>query len=659
MVLADDQALYALGNSLLEQGQTQAAIDTYLKIITGQGHYMEVYQNLGNAYYQEGQLEAAIHSYREALRLKPDAVPVLNNLGHVFLLQGDWNAALPYFEAAAQFNPDDAEVHYYVAYVFHCMGNHAAALENYEKALLLQPDMPGALNNMGGLLKEQGRIDEAMVYFEKAIVANPECSSPYVNLANEWVVRMRMDKALACYQKLSELHPEKAILKLQQNILCAPLVDSIEAIAQIEKQIEDSLVAMAEEAMSIEFDDLFSLECYRPPFYLTYYGQNDLEIRSRFADLLMNNFSFETYAVPVKEKITGKRHRIGFLVTQNHERAFCHLLGGILNHLSTEKFELTVVCSQSGMSYLQSHLDMTRLSLFPMAPQWNQAISDIQAQAFDLMYFAEVGTDLQNYILPFFNLARVQCASYMFPVTTGIPTVDYFVSSALWETGDADTQYREKLVRLETLPIYFYHPKHVVGKKTRADFGFPEDAHLYSCPQTLYKIHPAFDSILADILDADPLGLLVLLQSGFAEQDAFLMKRLQKHIPNADTRICMLPKQSTSDFMDLLSLSDVMLDPIHYGGGITTYEALALGTPVVTLPSEFLRGRISCGIYKKMGMTDCIVSTPETYAATAIKLGTDPDYRESIRSRILSANHELYEDMGAVEAFEAFLTSAL
>ena len=87
---------------------------------------------------------------------------------------------------------------------------------------------------------------------------------------------------------------------------------------------------------------------------------------------------------------------------------------------------------------------------------------------------------------------------------------------------------------------------------------------------------------------------------------------------------------------ELLAVSDVLLDPIHFGGGNTTYEGLAVDTPIVTLPSNFLRGRITFAFYKQMNMLDCVVENRQDYVKLALRLGTDSDYRDAIRTRSLS-----------------------
>src|SRR4029077_4382157 len=127
----------------------------------------------------------------------------------------------------------------------------------------------------------------------------------------------------------------------------------------------------------------------------------------------------------------------------------------------------------------------------------------------------------------------------------------------------------------------------------RADYALPETGTLYLCPQTPFKLHPAFDEMLAGILRRDPNGTVGLLQGKHRNWERLLGQRFASTMPEVMDRILFIPPQSHADFMSLNSLADVLLDPVHIGGGNTSYEGLALGVPIVTMPSPFLRGRIT------------------------------------------------------------------
>jgi predicted O-linked N-acetylglucosamine transferase (SPINDLY family) len=103
----------------------------------------------------------------------------------------------------------------------------------------------------------------------------------------------------------------------------------------------------------------------------------------------------------------------------------------------------------------------------------------------------------------------------------------------------------------------------------------------------------------------------------------------------------------------------VLLAPIHFGAGNTSYEALAYGTPTVTMPSEFLKGRITHGLYRAMGVMDCVAGTTSEYAELAVRLGMDRDFNHAVREKILASNHVLYENAAGVRDLENFFIEAV
>ena len=138
-----------------------------------------------------------------------------------------------------------------------------------------------------------------------------------------------------------------------------------------------------------------------------------------------------------------------------------------------------------------------------------------------------------------------------------------------------------------------------------------------------------------------------------------LNARFARTIPDVIQRIRVLPRLGWSDYLNLIAVSDVMLDPFHFGGGLTTYDGLAMGVPIVTLPTPFLRGRQALGCYLRMGMDDCVAVTAQQYSEIAVRLGMDRDYRSVICARIAERCDALYDNYETVPALEAFFEEAL
>ena len=170
-------------------------------------------------------------------------------------------------------------------------------------------------------------------------------------------------------------------------------------------------------------------------------------------------------------------------------------------------------------------------------------------------------------------------------VGPGRDTLDFFVSAEVLELPEGQSHYTERLVQLPAwIMPGFKRPPAPRASTSRDTFGIRPHAHVYACPQPPFKLHPDFDDTIAAILRSDPLGELILVAGPHAYTNELLRARLARTIPDVVQRVRMLPRLGWMDYLSLISLADVMLDPFHFGGGLTTYDGLALAVPIVTLP---------------------------------------------------------------------------
>jgi predicted O-linked N-acetylglucosamine transferase (SPINDLY family) len=357
-------------------------------------------------------------------------------------------------------------------------------------------------------------------------------------------------------------------------------------------------------------------------------------------------------------RLTGRR-RIGFVVTRLHEGIFLRSLRGVLQHMDPAAFELVVICQQEGEAKLRSSFDCSHVQVLVMPDRINAVVELLSRECFDILYYWEVGTDAMNYCLPFYRLAPIQCTSWGVQVTTGIPNMDYYLSSGLVEPDGADAKYTETLVCADTLLTYQYRMTLPDKVKRREDFGFSGSHHLYLFPQQIGKFHPDFDAVAKDILRRDPQGRLVILKDRWEYSAARLTERLKRSAGDVMDRVVFLPRLDHADYLGLVAAADVLLDPPCYGGVNSSYDGFSLGKPIVTVETDFHIGRYTAGCYRKMGLADCLASSPGDYADIAVRLGTDRDWREEVGERIVSASAALFEDMRAVREHERIFSELL
>ena len=393
-----------------------------------------------------------------------------------------------------------------------------------------------------------------------------------------------------------------------------------------------------------------------------------LDSQTRIAEIYLDCAPTLAFTAPhctgagkVGAKKTGARIRIGFVSANLAGHTIAKLNHGLITGLDSKKFEVFVFCFGPDRRGGGGIIDAIAAGAdhFAMLPPHLGAARHVIAEAeLDILYYPDIGMEPMTYFLAFARLAPVQCVTWGHPVTTGIPAMDYFVSSAAAEAGDADAHYSETLIRLDAFSTHYQFPEIPEAAKTPGDFGLGGGGAIYLCPQSLFKVHPDFDDMLGAILDADRQGRIVFIEGPVPEWGAKLRARFEATIGENCRRIHFISRLGGADFQAVLALADVILDTPHFGGGSTTYEALAAGTPVITLPGRYLRSRLTLGLYTEMGMTAAIAGDAGDYARIAVTLATDAGAGIEVRRAIAETRGAIFANRRAISAHEDFFARA-
>src|SRR5689334_1246724 len=118
---------------------------------------------------------------------------------------------------------------------------------------------------------------------------------------------------------------------------------------------------------------------------------------------------------------------------------------------------------------------------------WRDAILE---DAPHVLLYPEIGMDTVTAQLAAQRLARTQCASWGHPITSGFPTIDFFLSSDLMEPPDGEAHYTETLIRLPNLSIAYVPPPARPVALDREALGLRADAVIFWCCQSLPKYLP-------------------------------------------------------------------------------------------------------------------------------------------------------------------------
>ncbi|QDU61018.1 Lipoprotein NlpI precursor [Planctomycetes bacterium Pan216] len=668
--------LYNLGNSLRELGRVEEAADAFTRAVSLRTDFAEAHDHLALALRAQGRLADALASAEAAITANRALVSAHVTRGSVLKSLGRIDDAVASFDQAIALNGKAAEAYGNRGICQALLGNWGEAEEDCRKGLSLNPESPIAHNNLGIVLHESGRVEQAaeafstavrldetfvdarvnlgtalyksqrvsdaIAAFRAALEIDPNEPSALRNLGNLLADLDWLDEAKVAYGRLRALDPTDRLLAFRVDCCLCPLVfpDS-GAIAEYREGLRLDLERAAEQPLTDDWTALVELDI-RPSFNLPFHGGDDRPLKEAFAKVVAPTFGDREPPTP-----KPGRPRIGFVVTPGHESIFLRSIGAFFGQFDPSMFQSVIVCSPLGQHRIAKELDGTPVEYLVYPANLRQAARAIAEAGLHLLYYFEVGTDALNYCLPFLRLAPRQCTSWGIQVTSGIPAMDYYISSRRFEPEDAASHYSEELLLLETMLSYQKRMQPPKVLTPRSHYGLPDDKRLYLCFQHVGKLHPDFDEILAGILREDNEGVVVLSagkQLGAAER---LRARFDHRLGEVAERIVLLPPQRGDDYSSLVMQADALLDPPHFGGVNSTYDGLSLNRPIVTMPSAQHRGRYTSGCYEVMGVGECVVDSQEAYIERATKIACDRGYRDRLEAELAGATSILFENPAA------------
>jgi protein O-GlcNAc transferase len=286
-------------------------------------------------------------------------------------------------------------------------------------------------------------------------------------------------------------------------------------------------------------------------------------------------------------------------------------------------------------------------------------VEAILGQHLDVIIYPEVGMDPLTAQLASLRLAPVQVAAWGHPETTGLPTIDYYLSAEGLEPPDAHENYTEQLVRLPHLGC-FYESSPVQRQTTDlSSWGIEPNTPLLICPGVPFKYAPRHDGVLVDIaLELGHCRFIFFkprLSNLSEKHHQRLAVALAQKLLDVEDFVTFIPWQDTAGFHGLLERGEVLLDTIGFSGFNTTMQAVECGIPIVTRDGPFMRGRFAAGILKRLDLPALIAHSDDDYVSIAVKLAHDASFRIHLRRHIEQSRQILFEDLAPIRAMETFL----
>ena len=674
----------------------QAGIKLIHRAMAIQPNFAPHYNSLGHAYRRLGWIEDAERAYRTAAGLRPESAEIHNNLATTLRDLGQMPEAVAHYRQASVLAPDMAEIWYNLANALAAAGTPAETEACYINAVTLRPDFVDALANYGSWLMALGRWAEAETRLAEALRIAPMTAGTWNNLG---IVSQELGRAEAeaCYRNalgidpgLADAHYNLGCLLFGQGRSDAAIASHAASIAADPRFGPARLAAcMAELPILYRTEAEVAARRARyadalgrlvatdaaviapaigrsQPFFLPYQGQDDRALQAMYGGFACAVLAASETPVPLAVAPTGhERIRLGIVSGFFCDHTLMKLfIEGWLTRLDRSRFEVTGFhtgrIADAQTARLAGLCDGFVHGL-ASAAAWRDAIA---AATPHVLLYPEVGIDPIAGRLAAMRLAPVQCVTWGQPVTTGMPTIDAFLTSELMEPAGGESCYTERLVRLPNLGLCYTPDPPVAGAATREQLGLDPVGPVFWSGQALYKYLPQYDLVFPRI--AGELGACQFVFIGFAKSqavtDAF-RERLSAAFAaaglDAARHVVILPPMSQQDYLNAVGLADVLLDTIGWSGGKSTLDCLAADPAIVTLPGRFMRGRHTAAILQRIGCSETIAGSVDEYVSIAVRLARDPAWCAAVRQAVAAGKSRAFDDLTYVRALEDFLSAAV
>lgn len=689
--LAEVERDYQQALATHRQGDWETAERLYQAVLTRQPIHAGAWHFLGLLDLAQGRAVLARERMERALALCGDKAVYWNNYGAALLELGQWRRAETALHRAIQLRRDYPDAWANLAHAQQSLRLPPALVEQaFGQALAIDPNHVGALVQLGDFQTARGRPDSAVEAFQRALARSPEHRAANLKLARVLASAGRLEEAVALVERILARRPDDPELNLMLGSfhlrleragdarrafsraaalrndrplwkwkclgVCPTVFEDQQAIERYWTDLEEGLEAAIDEPMALDWRRLPD-DGYTPSFNLPHQGRCCRQVRELFAARFEQSFPLD----PPKGR-NGERLRVGFLITAGHELGFIRGMAQIVARLDLEKFEPIVFCSRRAVERFRRAWPTSDLPVAPLVGGFEEAVQAVRGTHCDVMYFWKAGPDPWSYFLPMARLAPVQCASSGSHGTSGLRSIDYYLSSPWMESTDPAVDptghYTERLVGMATFPMFqSRQPK--PEKASRAEFGLSEGGALYVCPHRLPKYHPAFDQYLREILLRDQTGRVVLLTGNDERGRNRLRERMARNLgAKLMERVRLQEAMPPPRYYQLLSLATLVLDAPCYASSLTAYDAFSVGVPVLTQPGPLAVQCYAAGLYRTMGIEELTARDREDYVTRAVSIGMDQDRRAQLVERIRERDHLVFDDSRVIAEYEQFFLAA-
>jgi predicted O-linked N-acetylglucosamine transferase (SPINDLY family) len=615
-----------LGHLLKAQGRHEDALVMYRLACENTPEKSGLWVDLSDCLRQAEQAQEAKEAGEKAVALDAGSAEAWNVLGAAQTELGETAAARDCFLKAVGIKPDMVEAVYNLGVNYHKQGEALLAIEQFQHALQIDPKHCSAQYNMGSCLQELGRSVEAEEAFRRALLIKPEHFPSLFSLAAMCHFSGKFKEAYELEKVCLQREPGMLAMKVDMHYLA------------LKTGYWKDIPQLAE--LTRELFDKEPLEEPPPPFSLMVLPTpmtegEQLKIAKAWSRVKAKNVKPLAELKPDPAAGKHRRMRVGYASSDFHNHATMHLMRGMFPLHNREKFEVF------GYSWGPDDKSSYRKD----AEQGIEHFKDLQgktsveiariiaADNIDILVDLKGHTRDSRIEVFYHKPAPVQAQYIGYPGSLGAECFDYIITDRVVTPPEQQAFYTEKFAYLpHCYQVNDQEQSIDTDVPDRAKAQLPEDAFVFACFCSHYKVDPFVFAVWMRVLKAVPNSVLWLLAGPESVQNNFIDNAMAAGIEKH--RIVFGAVMAKPKHLARLGLADLFLDTRWYNAHTTASDALWAGVPVLTCPGNTFAQRVGASLVHAIEMPELVAKDWDSYEAMAIAIAKDKRYASQLKMKL-------------------------
>ena len=620
-------ALHFLGVIAHQSGNIDRAIELIKNAIKLSPEYHTAHNNLGNIFVDIGELDKATKAFKRAIKAKSDYAQAYYNLGLIESSKRNFDEAIDYLKACVDINPRHIEAHLEAGQNFINIGQKVNAQIAYKIILDIDKENSQARLKLAQVLNDLGIIEEAKKQYEIGLQFSPN-DTRLLNGLGRLLAKMGKFK-----QAFENLHRSLELNDTNTETL-HNLGSTHQAIGDIASATDyyKRVLKIAPHAAFSEKCLLF-LALNDPKYSLDEFYKLHLKLRGHNNKPEYSKKKFKTV-----NRNSNRRIRLGYISSDFRKHVVAQNIAPVITNHDHNEFEIFLYShSINEDEYTKSFKKSADHFKYIDLLNDKEAADLIEKDKIDILITLAGRFDENRPLIATYRPAPIQ-VSYHDCATSGLSDMDYYFTDQFISPKNSKEKFTEKLYHL---PTYYQYPIRNMPPVNEAPV-IKNGYITFCCFNKPEKLSVQVIELWAQVLKSIPDSCLMLKYFDYY-CEPLMKSRIEKlftdYNVSPDRLILKAKNDIRNDHLKLYHEADISLDPLPFNGATTTFEALSMGLPVITLKGDRFVSRVTTSMVTHIGRSEFATNTPENYIKINRELSKNPDKLNIIRQNLRSQIH--------------------